>query len=174
MSCVPTAPRCDCGYDFVLRASPSRPRGLQLSATTIGVLSGCAWFVVALVLDRGWALPLRSAWGIAGAAASAIATGVTVTHLFNIPMRRARGVAFVALPLITVPTAILLFSTFVWRVRRLTGSVFTPPLAPRDAFELIFGTYLVYSLITLAAPFLFVLAYVNQRWARARLLGRTA
>jgi hypothetical protein len=174
LSCVPTASRCDCGYDFVRRESPPLQRGLQLSATVVGLLGGSAWFAVVLLLDRGWALPLNSGWGIVGAVASALVTGMAVTYVFQIPICRARGLAFIALPLVTVPTAILLFSTCVWCTRRLTGAVFSPPLLPREEFELILSTYSIYGLISLVAPVLFFLAYVNQRWARARLLGRGA
>jgi hypothetical protein len=163
------------GDDVFRDASSSHSHRRQLGATTIGAVSGGAWFALVSFLDGGWALPLRSAWGLAGAIASAVVTGVAVMHLFQIPIRRARGLAGLALPLATLPTAIVLFSILIWSARRLTGAAFSPTLSPRAEFELILVIYVFYGLLSVPlTPVLFGLAYLNQHWARAMFLRRTA
>ena len=158
------------GSDSIRHAASSHRHRRQLGATTIGAISGGAWFALVSFLDGGWAIPLRNAWGLAAAIASAVVTGVTVMHLFQIPIRRARSLAALVLPLATVPTAMVLFSILLWYARRLTGAAFDPPLSAGAELRSILETYAFYGLLGLPlSPVLFGLAYLNQHWARAML-----
>jgi len=143
-----------------------------MNTTQAGAISGCGWFVVLLLLDGGWAMPLGSALGIAASLASAVGTGIVVAYLFRRPICRNKGAWFVMLPLVTVPVAILVFSCFIWLARRATQVSFNPPLGSRSDFAFILSTYAIYGTISLIAPVLWGLAFVNQRWVRSRLATR--
>lgn len=143
-----------------------------MTTTQAGAISGCCWFVVLLLLDGGWAMPLSSVVGIATSIASSVGTGVVVAHLFRVPICRARGVWFAILPLATVPAAIVVFTCLIWFARRLAQVSFVPPLVNRNEFAFILGTYAIYGTISLVAPVLWGLAFINQRWFRSRLALR--
>lgn len=143
-----------------------------MNTTQAGAISGCCWFVVLLLLDGGWAMPLGSVGGIAASLASAVGTGIVVAHLFRVPICRNRGAWFAVLPLVTVPAAIVVFSCFIWLARRASQVSFTPPLGTRSEFAFILSTYVIYGTISLIAPVLWGLAFINQRWMRSRLATR--
>ena len=69
--------------------------------------------------------------------------------------------------MVTLPFAIGLFATLVWASRVMLGYHFEPQLSRRAELGLILETYLVYGLISLVTPLLYVLALVTQRVMKA-------
>lgn len=112
-------------------------------------------------------MPPQSAVGALLALASAVGTGIAVAHAFRWPIQRARAAWSAALPLVVVPVAILVFAGLIWLSRQVSHTSFDPPLVDRSEFLLIASTYAVYGMLSLFAPVLWALAYINQHWLRS-------
>ncbi len=138
----------------------------------VAAISGAVWACAAIVLDgateadHSWAIPWQDPLALALIIPGGAIVGVSVGALVRRPLQaRSRLTPF--LPLVTLPLAIALFATLVWASRAILGYHFTPQLSRRAELGLILETYLVYGLVSLMTPLLYVLALLNQRMIRA-------
>lgn len=138
----------------------------------LSAVSGAIWAVMAVILDgateadHSWAIPWQDPVALSlvliGGATVGVVIGALVRRLTSACSRIA-----LFLPLLTLPLAISLFALFVWGTRVVLGYHFVPqPLGGRSELSLIVETYLVYGLVSLATPFLYGLALLNQRAIR--------
>jgi len=137
---------------------------------TAGIASGALWFLVPLLFDDGWGIPPGSLGRIAGVSCAAL-TGVLIAFLFRAAFRRAPMLAFILLPCITLPVAIVSFSLLLWLSRLALGVHFTPPPVGGE-LRLLAESYLIYGLLG-SGPVLYILALLNQ-YAMRSLLNRNA
>lgn len=135
-----------------------------------GLVSGGLWFLLPLLLDNGWGIPSGFIGGVAGVVC-AMGTGALVSFLFRPAFRRAPMLAFVLLPCVTLPVAILSFSFLLWVSRLALGVHFSPSPFGGD-LRLLAETYIIYGLLG-SGPFLYALALLNQ-YAMRSLLNRNA
>lgn len=135
-----------------------------------GLVSGGLWFLLPLLLDNGWGIPSGFIGRVAGVAC-AMGTGALVSFLVRTAFRRAPMLAFILLPCVTLPVAILSFSFLLWVSRMALGVHFSPSPFGGD-LRLLTETYLIYGLFG-SGPFLYVLALLNQ-YALRCLLNRNA
>src|SRR5205814_3449170 len=148
-------------------ASPVKQRLLYF---LVGAASGAVWFLIPLSFDSGWGLP-HGVFGRLAALACSILTGLFISLVFVHPFRFTSLVAFFALPIITVPIAITLFSLFLWVARLALGEHFVPHPAGGD-FRLILESYIFYGLFGFLSPVLYGLALLTQ-WIMRTMLQRT-
>lgn len=147
----------------------SGPRLLRLAA---GFLSGALWFLVPLSFDHGWGIP-PGPLGRSVGLACAMATGAFISALFGAAFRRAPSWAFLLLPCVTLPAAVVIFSLLLGLGRLTLGIRFSPPPASGD-LRLLAESYLFYGILG-AGPVLYPFALLNQWALRALpLLNRDA
>ena len=135
-------------------------------------LSGLVWFCLALYLDESWAIPRNRFAPIATFLLCGIISGLVVSYVFRGAFRRLRVPWSFFLPLATIPIGVSVFSVLLWYSRTLLGYHFTP-LPPLGELRLILETYLIYSLISLAAAVVYPLSLLNQ-FILHELLNRNA
>jgi hypothetical protein len=133
-----------------------------------GLVSGALWFLFPLLFDSGWGIPPGSIGRVAGAFC-AMVTGVLISFLFRPAFRRAPLLAFIFLPCVTLPVAIVSFSLLLWLSRLLLGVHFSPAPVGGD-LRLLAESYLVYGLLG-SGPLLYIFALLNQ-YAMRSLLNR--
>jgi hypothetical protein len=131
------------------------------------------WFLLARFLDGGWAISFSTVASAIFAALAGLGTGVLMACTFRPLFRRAPPVAFVALPALTLPAGIVVFSCLLWLARVAAGIRFGHGFTVFDDLGLILNTYLVYGLISIGAPLFFGLALANQYVLRG-ILRRSA
>ena len=136
---------------------------------------GAAWAALAIVLDgsteadHSWAIPWQNPWVLLSTLVAGALTGLLVSSLFEGAFVRVRRPYDLVLPLITIPFALAVFGSLIWCIRMAFGYRFTPEMTSTRELGLIVTTYLVYGCLSLAGPFLYLLAVVTQRIARSRL-----
>jgi hypothetical protein len=142
---------------------------------TLGASSGFVWFLIALTFDKGVrdfnypVIPTAGLLAIAGSLLAAILTGVSISLLFQRCIQSRSMWLHLALPLITVPTAITIFSVLVWVVWLLLGR--TAGVQPLGQLANTLGFFLIYGLCSIFAPFLYVVAALNN-WTLHEILKR--
>jgi len=133
-----------------------------------GIVSGALWFLLPLLFDDGWSIPPGAVGHIAGVSC-AILTGILISFLFRPAFRRVPLLAFILLPCVTLPLALVSFSFLLWLSRLALGIQFSPPPVGGD-LRLLTETYLIYGLLG-SGPVLYILALLNQ-YAMRSLLNR--
>jgi hypothetical protein len=132
---------------------------MQYAIASIG--SGVAWFCLACFLDEAWAIPRDRMSSVATFLLCGVISGLVVSYTFRGAFRRLRLPWLFFLPLITIPVGVSAFAVLLWLARVLLGYHFSPPPAQGD-LQLILQTYIIYSLVSLAAVIIYPLSLLNQ------------
>ena len=128
------------------------------------IVAGAVWFLFPLFLDYGVG-DMQSMSGIpegalAEALACGIVTGVIIAFLFRPWFRKSSRRVFLLLPLLTLPTAIVIFSILIWFTRQWLG-VHSRFAGVEELWEIL-TIYLVYGLFSIFAPVLWAFALLTQ------------
>jgi hypothetical protein len=138
-----------------------------------GAISGCFWFLIALLFDKGVqdfnypVIPTDSLIATVGCLLAAIITGASIAVLFRRLFMKRSKLTFFLLPLATIPTATSMFSVLVWIVWLLFG---TPDDVPKlSHLGTILSFFVLYACMSLLAVFVYGFAILNQVAIRAIL-----
>jgi hypothetical protein len=129
-------------------------------------VSGSAWFLLALAFDKGvedFNIPVIPSNGIVATAASllgAIVTGVCLALAFRTAWTSRSRLVLWATPLALLTLGIVGFSVCTWLVWLLVGG--PSSVRPADQFQQVLGTFVVYGLLSVFTPVLYMLAFLNQ------------
>jgi hypothetical protein len=148
---------------------------LQRPLVPLSLVAGATWGCAAIVLDGSttqgdgyiqWKDPRQ----LVAAVASGSLVGLAVTAVFERLLTRCRRPWDLALPLITLPFAYVLFGTLIWATRMVLPASNTPPSwSVTDHLFVVTTTYLFYGMCSLAMPVLYTLALTTQWLVRDQL-----
>lgn len=136
-----------------------------------GAISGCFWFFIALLFDKGVqdfnypVMPTDSIIAITGCLLAAAITGASIALFFGRLLLKRSKLTFFLLPLATIPMATSIFSVLVWIVWLLVGETEGGPRLHHLATILSF--FVLYACISLLAIFVYLFAILNQLAIRA-------
>jgi hypothetical protein len=128
-----------------------------------GALSGVVWFLLALLFDRGvqdfnisGLIPVTTFWAGVASALSGAVTGACIAVVFRRWIRSPSRVVLFTLPIVTLPTAIVVFAVLIWTVRLPFELPYQPSLLQ------VVDNFLLYGVMSIFTPILYGCALLNQ------------
>lgn len=143
----------------------------------VGSIAGCVWLGFAMLFDY-WSydgvrslIPSSGLREILVSVLVAASTGTVILVVFRRAILSGSRRLFFALPVLTLPAAIVLFSVLVWLARLALGSNGSPDWSLHPpGFMVILDGYVMYGLFSVFAPILYVLALATQ-WMIQKVVG---
>ena len=134
-------------------------RSLQIKILFTGAISGAVWSLFAIFFDDGWAIP-KSKEGIILAILSGVVTGMVITAIFHILIKKEGNGLRLVCSFVSLPLAISLFSVLLHVSRKILAVEFSPEPAQGDFLQII-ESYIVYGFLG-AGIALLPLVFVNH------------
>ena len=146
----------------------------EIRIYSLAAALGGLWFLLPFALDKGLqdfnypTLPLFNFFSSVASVFAAMVSGVIMANIFSRCLLNKSKLYFFLLPIITLPVAIVLFSTFIWLIWRLSKTL--NPALPTHDFIKIFSTYAIYGLLSIFSPLLYAAALITH-WMFRKSLG---